>query len=167
MAGFQVSMYGRFWVSTEDCENHRSTGRSRCTYPVLKRETPATKAAEQGVPADGRLRRPPRNAWPSVIPTMIDAVLFDLDETLIDRTASVSRYAALFHRAFAGHLRGASVADVESTLVSLDERGYRPRDEVYAGIAKRLRWHSEPDISVVRDHWLASFPASAVGRSGR
>ena len=97
---------------------------------------------------------------------MIDAILFDLDETLVDRTASVSRYAALFHRDFAGHLRGASVADVESTLVSLDERGYRPRDEVYAGIAKRLRWHSEPDISVVRDHWRASFPASAVGRAG-
>jgi len=97
---------------------------------------------------------------------MIDAVLFDLDETLTDRSASMSRYAALFHRDFAGRLRGVSVAEVESTLITLDERGYRPRDEVYAGIVTRLPWDSVPDISVVRDHWRASFPASAVGRTG-
>jgi FMN phosphatase YigB (HAD superfamily) len=39
---------------------------------------------------------------------MIDAVLFDLDETLTDRSVSMSRYAALFHRDFAGHLRSRS-----------------------------------------------------------
>jgi putative hydrolase of the HAD superfamily len=97
---------------------------------------------------------------------MIDAVLFDLDETLTDRSASIARYAALFHRDFAGYLRGVSVAEVESTFVSLDERGYRPRDEVYAGIVKSLQWGSEPDVSVVRTHWRTSFPTSAVGRVG-
>jgi len=97
---------------------------------------------------------------------MIDAVLFDLDETLTDRSASMSRYAALFHRDFACHLRRVSVAEVESTLVALDERGYRPRDDVYAGIVKWLQWDSEPDVSVVRDHWRTSFPASAVARVG-
>lgn len=97
---------------------------------------------------------------------MIDAVLFDLDETLTDRSASMSRYAALFHRDFAGHLRGVGVAAVESTLITLDERGYRPRDEVYAGIVTRFQWDSAPDISMVRDHWRAAFPASVVGRTG-
>lgn len=102
----------------------------------------------------------------SSIPTMIEAVLFDLDETLVDRMASMSKYAALFHRDFAGHLRGVSVAAVEAALIALDERGYRPKDEVYAGIVARFQWNAAPDISVVRNHWRASFPASAVGRMG-
>ena len=97
---------------------------------------------------------------------MIDVVLFDLDETLTDRSASMSRYAALFHWDFADHLRGVSVAEVESMLITLDERGYRAREEVYAGIVTRFQWDSAPAVSVVRDHWRASFPASAVGRTG-
>jgi len=97
---------------------------------------------------------------------MIDAVLFDLDETLTDRSASISRYAALFHRDFAGHLPDVSAAEVESTFITLDERGYRPREEVYGGIVTRFPWNSAPAISVVRDHWRAWFPASAVARTG-
>jgi putative hydrolase of the HAD superfamily len=97
---------------------------------------------------------------------MVDAVLFDLDETLVDRAASMSRYAALFHRDFARHLRGITVAEVESTFAALDERGYRPRDEVYAGIVSWLGKDSGPNLSVVRDHWRTWFPASAIGRSG-
>jgi putative hydrolase of the HAD superfamily len=97
---------------------------------------------------------------------MIDAVIFDLDETLTDRSASMARYAALFHRDFIDYLRGVSVAEIESMFLALDERGYRPRKQVYAGIVARFPWDSTPEISVVRDHWRASFPASAVGRTG-
>jgi len=97
---------------------------------------------------------------------MIDAVLFDLDETLTDRSASMSLYASRFHRDFAGHLGDVSVTAIESTLVALDERGYRPREDVYAGIVTGFQWESVPSISVVRDHWRALFPASAVGRTG-
>jgi FMN phosphatase YigB (HAD superfamily) len=97
---------------------------------------------------------------------MIEAVLFDLDETLTDRAASLSKYAALFHREFAGLIGAVSVEEIGSTFVALDERGYRPREEVYAGIAERLRWASAPDISVIRDHWRTWFPASAVARVG-
>jgi putative hydrolase of the HAD superfamily len=97
---------------------------------------------------------------------MIEAVLFDLDETLVDRAASMLKYAALFHRDFGDYLPGVSVGEVAATLNALDERGYRPKDEVYAGIVARFQWRSAPDISVVRNHWRTSFPASAVGRIG-
>ena len=96
----------------------------------------------------------------------IRTVLFDLDETLTDRTASLSRYAALFHGEFAQRLGPVSVREIESTLVALDERGYRPREEVYAGIASQLPWASAPDPATIRHHWRTRFPASAVGRVG-
>jgi putative hydrolase of the HAD superfamily len=97
---------------------------------------------------------------------MIKAVLFDLDQTLTDRTASLSKYAALFHREFAGLLGTVTVREIESTFVVLDAHGYRPRDEVYAGILKQLAWAYAPDTSAIRDHWRTCFPQSTVARAG-
>ena len=98
--------------------------------------------------------------------SMINAVLFDLDDTLTDRAASLSKYAALFHREFAGLLGMAPGREIESTFVALDAHGYRPRDEVYAGIIEQLAWAHTPDTSEIRDHWHTWFPQSTVARSG-
>src|SRR5262245_18651140 len=96
----------------------------------------------------------------------IKAILFDLDDTLTDRTASLSKYAALFHREFAGLLGTVTGREVEATFVALDARGYRPRDEVYAEIVEQLAWADTPDTSEIRDHWHTWFPQSTVARSG-
>jgi putative hydrolase of the HAD superfamily len=95
---------------------------------------------------------------------MIKAVLFDLDDTLTDRTASLSKYAALFHREFAELLGTVTVREIESTFVALDAHGYRPRDEVYAGIVEQLAWAHTPDTSAIRDHWHTWFPQLTVAR---
>ena len=97
---------------------------------------------------------------------MIEAVLFDLDETLTNRRASVAKYAGLFHGAFAEHISPMEVAEIEATFVALDKRGYRPREEVYAGIVDHLPWVSAPDRLVIRDHWRTWFPRSAIARAG-
>lgn len=100
------------------------------------------------------------------MPQMIEAVLFDLDETMTDRGASLAKYAALFHRTFAGRISPIDVAEIEATFVALDKRGYRPREEVYAGIVDNLPWVSVPDTSVIRDHWRTWFPRAAIARVG-
>jgi putative hydrolase of the HAD superfamily len=97
--------------------------------------------------------------------SMIKAILFDLDDTLTDRTASLSKYAALFHREFAELLGTVTVREIESTFVALDAHGYRPRDEVYAGIVEQLAWAHTPDTSAISDHWHTWFPQLTVARS--
>jgi putative hydrolase of the HAD superfamily len=97
---------------------------------------------------------------------MIKAVLFDLDDTLTDRQASLSKYSALFHREFAELLDAVTVKEIESTVIKLDEHGYRPRDEFYAGILEKLTWVDAPDLSAISDHWNTWFLQSTVGRSG-
>ena len=91
---------------------------------------------------------------------MIDAVLFDLDETMTDRSASVAKYAALFHRTFAEFLRPMPVKEIEATFLALDNRGYRPREEVYTGIVNTLPWVRVPDMAVIGEHWRMWFPRS-------
>jgi FMN phosphatase YigB (HAD superfamily) len=102
----------------------------------------------------------------TVMPQMIDAVLFDLDETITDRSASLAKYAALFHREFSGFLNPMVVEQIEATFLALDNRGYRPREEVYAGIVATLSWNCAPDTSVVAEHWRMWCPRSAIGRIG-
>jgi putative hydrolase of the HAD superfamily len=101
-----------------------------------------------------------------VMPQMIDAVLFDLDETITDRSASLARYAALFHREFAGYLHPIDVKKIEATFLALDNRGYRPREDVYAGIVDTLSWACAPTKAVVSEHWRMWCPRSAIGRAG-
>ena len=100
------------------------------------------------------------------MPQMIDTVLFDLDETMTDRSASLASYASLFHRAFAELLGPISVEQIAATFIALDNRGYRPREEVYAGIVDKLSWVRAPDAAVIGEHWRMWFPRSAIGRVG-
>jgi len=127
----------------------------------LRTEGASNKALER--PA-GIRSPPPLTA--GVMPPMIEAVLFDLDETLTDRGASLAKYAALFHREFAGLIGPMNLREIEATFVALDERGYRPREEVYAGIADQLPWASAPNTGAIREHWRTWFPSSAVARVG-
>ena len=61
---------------------------------------------------------------------MIDAVIFDLDETLTDRSASMARYAARFHRDLSGQL------------------GFSPRYLKIAG-----RWRDHERWALVAEDW--------------
>ena len=100
------------------------------------------------------------------MPQMIDTVLFDLDETITDRSASLAKYAALFHREFSGLLNAMAAEQIGEAFLALDNRGYRPREEVYAGIVETLSWNCAPDKSVIGEHWRTWCPRSAIGRVG-
>jgi FMN phosphatase YigB (HAD superfamily) len=58
--------------------------------------------------------------------------LFDLDNTLLDRTAPFARWARMFA---AEHGLGAAAV---RTLVAEDRDGFRPRDEFAAAVSKRF-----------------------------
>ncbi len=97
---------------------------------------------------------------------MTDALIFDLDETITDRTASLTSYAGLFHRDFSECLEPTSIQQITEVFLALDDRGYRPRDQVFVGILETMPWVRTPPLSVVGEHWRKWFPYSAVGRVG-
>ena len=68
------------------------------------------------------------------------AILLDLDETLIDRTPSIAQYAERFHRDFADYLAPLMVPTLAATILTADERGYRPREALYADLLQQLAW---------------------------
>jgi putative hydrolase of the HAD superfamily len=94
------------------------------------------------------------------------AILFDLDETLTDRTQSIVHYAERFQGAFADHLASTTVATIAAALLTADGRGYRPREEIWKDFLQRLPWRTVPAVSHVQRHWETYFPRSVVARAG-
>lgn len=97
---------------------------------------------------------------------MPQAILFDLDETLIDRTQSIVHYAARLQRDFADDLVPLAVATIAATIVVADERGYRPREALFGDLVQRLPWRTPPEVKRLQTHWETWFPVSSVAREG-
>ena len=93
-------------------------------------------------------------------------VLFDLDDTLTDRQASLERYVAVLLTDFAEELGPAEAALVLAAITEVDERGYAPRERVFTRLQNALTWRSVPTLSRLADHWREQFPRSTTLRPG-
>jgi putative hydrolase of the HAD superfamily len=94
------------------------------------------------------------------------AILFDLDITLIDRTQSIQCYAARLQRDHADNLATATVADIAAAIVTADAGGYRPRKALFTELIQCLPWQAPPTVAHMQAHWEAWFPVSSVAREG-
>jgi putative hydrolase of the HAD superfamily len=94
--------------------------------------------------------------------TSIRAVLFDLDDTLTDREASLANYAPLFLEAFRQRLQPIAAAELVRALCSVDRNGYNARRSEDA--VQLPLWRSAPSPRELDAHWLLHFAACAAPR---
>ena len=92
------------------------------------------------------------------------AVLFDLDNTLTARRASVEKFAAIFAEDHRALLHAIDLDDLQRTLVELDQGGYNPRRAEQ--LCARLPWKSVPSVDLIETHWQRRFADAVVPRSG-
>ena len=50
--------------------------------------------------------------------------------------------------------------------MAADERGYRPREELFCDLVQHLPWQTPPEVLHLHRHWETWFPASSVAREG-
>lgn len=84
---------------------------------------------------------------------MPSAILFDLDDTLLDRAPTLAAYAVQFARDMGAALPKLAPAELEAAIGAADAGGYRPRPEMATGLAARLPWRSTADPAALLDHW--------------
>jgi putative hydrolase of the HAD superfamily len=94
------------------------------------------------------------------------AILFDLDETLTDRTRSIFHYVERLRCDFADQLASTAVSAIADALLRANVRGYQPREETVRDFSQRLPWRTAPDVAALRQHWETCFPQSIVARAG-
>ncbi|MDP0929898.1 HAD family hydrolase [Paracoccus onubensis] len=96
---------------------------------------------------------------------MISAVLFDLDETLFDRSASVRSFV---RQQFAGSGIGRfpSVTDLCNRFMELDARGSMPKIEVYGTLIEEMGGHRDELRQALFDDYEANAWRHAVPFDG-
>lgn len=100
------------------------------------------------------------------MPTQPKAILFDLDNTLTDRHASVTKFARQFYRHFRAHHQMTRVEDIEPIIHNADGGGYRPLEERWRGLQKWIPWKDKPSIEDLRDYWYSELGLCAIGVVG-
>jgi putative hydrolase of the HAD superfamily len=83
---------------------------------------------------------------------MPQAILFDLDETLVDRTRSIASYAERFQRDFTDRLAPLPTSALDAVILAADGRGYRPRAELCEELVRTLPWQTPPEPAVLQTH---------------
>ncbi|MBW4491204.1 MAG: HAD hydrolase-like protein [Trichocoleus desertorum ATA4-8-CV12] len=65
---------------------------------------------------------------------MVEAVLFDLDGTLLDRDASIRQFIAAQYDRLGNYLSHIPKADYVSRFIELDSQGHVWKDKVYQAL---------------------------------
>jgi len=95
------------------------------------------------------------------------AVIFDLDDTLVDRKASIRAYGPQFYADFRHHFA------VEPTPATVGERlaadegdGYITREAFFEAVLAWPEWRTRPAFQTLCDHWRTHFCPAAVAAEG-
>ena len=94
------------------------------------------------------------------------AILFDLDDTLTDRHASLTQYARDFRLAFDAQLQAVSETHLLRVMIAADARGYAAREALFAALRTQLPWGTVPPVRTLAQHWESGFPLASVAREG-
>ena len=91
----------------------------------------------------------------------IQAVVFDLDGTLLDRRRSFERFVRNQWERFAHCLQTADQEQYVQILVELDRDGYAPRTSLFTGLITRFRL--PPGVAeTLLDDYRAGFPSACL-----
>ncbi|MDQ6420579.1 HAD family hydrolase [Paenibacillus sp. LHD-117] len=90
----------------------------------------------------------------------IKAVLFDLDNTLLDRTSTFGHFTRLLLNRYFNHLE--STNELFDRIVELDEDGYKDKNVLFAELIEELPWKSKPPVNELMDFYRAEYVNSAV-----
>ena len=91
----------------------------------------------------------------------IQAVVFDLDGTLLDRRRSFERFVRHQWERFADFVRTVDQEKYVQILIELDRDGYAPRDELFSGLIAQFELPSGLAETLLNDY-RAEFPSACL-----
>ena len=95
--------------------------------------------------------------------TKPQAILFDLDNTLTNRQASITVFAQQFFNDFLNRHNMSQVDDIMPIIHDADGGGYRPLDARWRMLQDHVLWIDTPSIDELRDYWYTHLGQCAIG----
>jgi len=86
----------------------------------------------------------------------IETIIFDLDNTLTDRQASILAFSQQFFIDFREKLdKNVTFDRVHQVIHIGDGSGYRPKDDMFREIQRDLRWIDRPTLDTIATYWYS------------
>ncbi len=92
---------------------------------------------------------------------IFDTILFDLDDTIHDRNRSLCKFVDHFILRYCDTLDYDSKSIVKDVFFEIDNKGYKPREDVFKELQDRVSWKYKPDLKDLIDFWNVEFPRCA------
>ncbi|MFB9328532.1 HAD family hydrolase [Paenibacillus aurantiacus] len=97
----------------------------------------------------------------------IQAVLFDLDNTLLNRNAAFRAYAAQLIRTYASYADDEQAERYTNWLIAEDRQGYTPKKQLYAEMMRTVPMRDPlTSVETLLETWFATFSAYSVTMEG-
>ncbi|NGM81035.1 HAD family hydrolase [Paenibacillus sp. 7124] len=89
----------------------------------------------------------------------IKAILFDLDNTLMDRDRTFRSFAAQFVSHFLGHLEPDQQLEIMEDIIVRDADGYRDKDGFFRELSEVLPWREAVSAAEIRAFYDLNYSA--------
>ncbi|BBI34303.1 HAD family hydrolase [Cohnella abietis] len=90
----------------------------------------------------------------------IKAIIFDLDNTILDRTSTFIRFTNAFLSYFFDHLEKPD--DIFNRIIHLDQDGYKDKQELFSELLEELPWKTKPSLTELMEFYSTEYVSSAV-----
>lgn len=90
----------------------------------------------------------------------IKAVIFDLDNTLVDRTNSFKSFAASLLNHYFGHME--SRQQMLELIIELDIDGYKDKKELFHDLQDQLPWSTKPEHDELMNYYDEHYVKNVV-----
>jgi len=88
----------------------------------------------------------------------LSGILFDLDNTLVDRAQSIACLAGEMAEIYSADLGDVEIDTLTQTIRTLDGGGYGDRHTIFDRLAEDIPWQHRPHSQDLRDFWYTTFP---------
>ncbi|UQZ37200.1 HAD family hydrolase [Paenibacillus sp. PK3_47] len=87
----------------------------------------------------------------------VQALLFDLDNTLMDRDHTFRSFSEQFVQDFLGHLPPEEARKTVEDIIERDADGYRDKDGFFAELSEVLPWQSPVPAEAIRSYYDKNY----------
>lgn len=90
----------------------------------------------------------------------IKAVIFDLDNTILNRTSTFRSFTQSFLNMYFSHLDEHNA--LLHTIIELDQDGYKDKTELFTELLQELPWVEKPQLSELLAFYSVQYVKSAI-----
>lgn len=87
----------------------------------------------------------------------INAVIFDLDNTLINRKLAFKQFSNRLIENYIIYLDSSEKNEIAQYIIEADNDGYRSKKELYQELLNNLKWKKETTLQELLEYWFSEF----------